>query len=76
MDTQAAGGASGAVMAFQADDAQLLQRLPHAVAQRRNPLFADGHQPVLGRWRDPALPAGDLGAGGAGHYQQRHAHLS
>lgn len=52
------------------------QRLPDAVAQRRNPLFADGHQPVLGRWRDPAFPAGDLGAGGAGHYQQRHAHLS
>ncbi len=24
----------------------------------------------------PAFPAGDLGAGGAGHYQQRHAHLS
>ena len=38
-----------------------------------NTILFDGHQHVLGRWRYAALPAGAVGAGGAGDHGQRDA---
>lgn len=70
-----ARGASGAILALQADDPQLFQRLYDPMAQRRNPLFISRHQLVLGSGRDAALSAGAVGPGSAGHYQQRDADL-
>ena len=75
VDPEVARGASGAILALQADDPQLFQRLYDPMAQRRNPLFISRHQLVLGSGSDAALSAGAVGPGGAGHYQQRDADL-